>query len=389
MKLWRFCFSALVSGLLAFQTSPMMAAENEVKPEVYGELPDGREVKIFTLTNRHGLIAKVMEYGAILVSLEVPDACGHSADVTLGYETLEGWLENSSYFGATVGRFGNRIKEGRFTLDGKAYSLATNNGPNHLHGGKMGFDKVLWAGTIVEKNQVEFRYFSKDGEGGYPGNIAAKVTYTLTDADELTWHAEATTDAPTILNMVHHTYWNLSGDASTPITDHHLMIAAEAYLPTDAGMIPTGKIEPVAGTPMDFRQMTAIGERIDAPYEPLQFGGGYDHAWVLNGERATRLAARLQDPKTGRMMEVFTNQPAVQFYAGNFLNGTALGTAGVHYAKRSGMCLETEGFPDSPNQPDFPSSVLRPGEKYSHVLTHRFSNAQRGNDPVSTRHFSP
>lgn len=376
MNRLRFCFPALVSSLLVFQTIPVMATETEVKSEIYGKLPDGHEVKIFTLTNQHGLIAKVMEYGAILVSMEVPDSSGHSADITLGYDTLEGWLKNSSYFGATVGRFGNRIKDGRFTLDGKAYSLATNDGPNHLHGGNKGFDKVLWSGKIVGKNQVEFRYLSKDGEEGYPGNVEAKVTYTLTDGNELIWHAEATTDAPTVLNMVHHTYWNLSGDARTSITDHLLMIAAEAFLPTDNGMIPTGVIEPVTGTPMDFRQITPIGVRIDAAYEPLQFGDGYDHAWVLNDEKGIRLAARLQDPKTGRVMEVFTDQPAVQFYTGNFLDGSALGKRGIHYAKRSGMCLETEGFPDSPNQPHFLSSVLRPGEQYSHTLTHRFSNPQ-------------
>lgn len=372
MNVPRICFSALVSGVVALQPHAAMGAESEVKTEVYGRLPSGQEVKIFTLKNEHGLIAKVMEYGAILVSMEVPDAVGNTADVTLGYETLDGWLTNSAYFGATVGRFGNRINDGRFMLDGETHSLAKNNAGNHLHGGEVGFDKVLWAGACVGKNQVIFRYFSKAGEEGYPGNLDVKVTYTLTDADELIWHAEASTDTPTIVNIIHHPYWNLSGDASTSIADHHLMIAAEAFLPTDAQMIPTGKIEPVAGTPMDFRQMTRIGARIDEPFEPLQFGGGYDHAWVLGDAKGTRLAARLHDPKTRRTLEVHTDQPAIQFYAGNFLDGTTNGKGGIAYTKRSGMCLETEGFPDAPNQPHFPSSVLRPGEKYSHHLIYRF-----------------
>lgn len=372
----RKCFLVLISSLFALQNPYMMAAENEVKTEIYGKLPTGQEVRIFTLTNSHGLIAKVMEYGAILVSMEVPDGNGHLADITLGYEDLEGWLTNSSYFGASIGRFGNRIKEGRFTLDGKAYLLATNNGPNHLHGGKMGFDKVLWSGSIAGKNQVELRYFSKDAEEGYPGNLDAKVTYTLTDENELIWQADATTDAPTIVNMVQHTYWNLSGDARSLITDHELMLAAEAFLPTDEGLIPRGEIAPVAGTPMDFRKLTRIGDRIDAPFEALKMGGGYDHAWVLSDEKGTRLGALLQDPKTGRMLEVSTNQPAVQFYAGNFISGSVAGKKGIHYEKRSGLCLETQGFPDSPNQPQFPSSVLRPGEQYSHIVSHRFLNPQ-------------
>lgn len=354
-----------------------MAAGTEITEEHYGTMPDGRKVRIFTLTNKNGLSAKVTEYGAILVSMETPDKSGKSADLTHGYDGLDGWLTNTSYFGATVGRFGNRIKDGKFKLDGKNHTLATNNDPGgipcHLHGGLKGFDKVLWSGKITGENGVEFSYTAKDGEEGYPGNLAVKVTYTLTDDNELKWQAQATTDAPTILNLVHHTYWNLSGDPAKSINDHVLMLNADGYLPTDAGLIPTGKIDPVAGTPMDFTRPTTIGDRIDADFEALKFGGGYDHAWVLRKGGGVRLAARLKDPESGRVMEVSTDQPAIQFYAGNFLDGKSIGKGGVAYARRTALCLETEGFPDSPNQPLFPSPVLRPGETYRHTMIHKFS----------------
>ena len=381
MSKTRMLASALISTLAIVPASckktPDMSQSPAVKQEVFGTLPDGREVKIFTLTNKNGLEARVTEYGAILVSMKTPDASGKLADITLGYDTLDGWLGNTSYFGATVGRFGNRIKDGKFTLDGKQYTLATNNDPggipSHLHGGLKGFDKVLWSGKPAGDHSVEFTYLSKDGEEGYPGNLTVKVTYTLTDADELKWEAEATTDAPTIVNIVHHTYWNLAGDAATSINDHELMLAAPHYLPTNAGLIPTGEIAAVAGTPMDFTQSTAIGARVDAEFEALKLGGGYDHCWVLEKGEGVRLAARAKDPKSGRVMELLTDQPGIQFYGGNFLDGTITGKGGVKYGKRSGLCLETEGFPDSPNQPSFPSPVLRPGETYRHVMIHRFS----------------
>ena len=369
--------SALVIGLASCQKDAGMKTEATSSHEIYGKMPDGREVKIFTLTNKNGLRARVTEYGAILVSMETPDREGKLADITHGYDTLEGWLTNTSYFGATVGRFGNRIAHGKFTLDGKEYTLATNNDPGgipcHLHGGVTGFDKVLWSGKTTDENGVEFTYLSKDGEEGYPGNLSVKVTYSLTDADELIWEATATTDAPTIVNIVHHTYWNLSGDLSASINDHVLTLNAPSYLPTDAGLIPTGEIATVAGTPMDFTSPQPIGGRVDDDFEALKHGGGYDHAWVLEKGTGVRLAARVKDPKTGRVMEVLTDQPAVQFYGGNFLDGTATGKGGVNYAHRTGHCLETEGFPDSPNKPSFPSPVLRPGETYRHVMIHRFS----------------
>jgi aldose 1-epimerase len=350
---------------------------SSVTVESFGHLPDGREVKIFTLTNSQGLRARITDYGAILVSMVAPDRHGHLADLTHGFDTLAGWLANGPYFGATIGRFGNRIRNGKFTLDGKTYTLANNNSPGgipcHLHGGQVGFDKVLWHGQAKGDDAVELSYLSNDGEEGYPGNLSVKVTYTLTDDNELIWQAEASTDAPTIVNLVHHSYWNLSGDPTTSILSQHLTLDAGHYLPTDAGLIPTGVLAPVAGTPMDFTTPVAIGARIEADFEALKLGAGYDHCWVLNEGSGVRLAARLKDPHSGRVMEIFTDQPAIQVYAANFLDGLTPGKGGVPYARRSALCLETEGFPDSPNQPAFPSPVLRPGQIYHHTLVHKFS----------------
>lgn len=348
-----------------------------MQTQTYGTMDDGRKVKIFSIYNAHGLIAKFSEYGATLVSLEVPDRTGKLADVTLGYDTHAAWLGNTSYFGSTVGRFANRIAGGIFSLDGVSFQLATNNTPAgipcHLHGGHNGYDHVLWTGDI-SGNSVIFRYRSVDGEEGYPGNLDVTVTYTLTDANELIWEATATTDAPTIINLAHHTYWNLSGDAQQSILGHELQIEADAYLPTNAGMIPTGEQFSVTGTPMDFFRTTLVGARIDADFEALRFAGGYDHCWVLRPGTGTRLAARLSDPASGRTMEVLTNQPGIQFYSGNFLDGKTIGKNGIAYGHRSGLCLETQNFPDAPNQPTFPSAVLRPGETYHHRMIHRFSS---------------
>ena len=366
---------------IAMVTMSNLTSAADIETAVYGKLDDGREVKIFTLANAKGVTARVMEYGAILVGVEVPDSKGRTADVTLGYDTLAGWLGSPSYFGATVGRFGNRIAHGKFTLDGKEYTLATNNSPGgipcHLHGGLNGFDKVLWRGETVRKagaRGVALAYTSKDGEEGYPGTLQVRVTYWLTDANELIWEAEATTDKPTIVNLAHHTYWNLSGDPTKPITGHLLMLAADSYLPTDKGLIPTGQVAPVAGTPMDFRTPMAIGSRVNADFEALKLGGGYDHCWVLRSGIGTRLAARVTDPASGRIMEVLTDQPGVQFYCGNFLDGTVSGKKGVNIGFRTGLCLETEGFPDAPNHPDFPSTVLRPGQTYHYTMIVRFKN---------------
>jgi aldose 1-epimerase len=354
---------------------------SDLETAVYGKLNDGREVTIFTLTNTKGMTARITEYGAILVGLEVPDSKGVKADVTLGYDTLAGWLTSPSYFGASVGRFGNRIAHGKFTLDGKEYTLATNNEPGgipcHLHGGIKGFDKVLWKGAPVRKagaRGVALTYTSKDGEEGYPGTLQVKVTYWLTDANELVWEAEATTDKPTVINLAHHTYWNLTGDPTRSINDHELMVAADSYLPTDKGQIPTGVIALVAGTPMDFRTPTPIGAHINDAFEALKLGGGYDHCWVLRKGTGVRLAAVVKDPSSGRTMEVLTDQPGIQFYSGNFLDGSVTGKRGVKYQFRTGLCLETEDFPDAPNHPDFPSAVLRPGGTYHHTMVCRFKN---------------
>ena len=343
----------------------------------YGKLADGRDVKLFTLTNKNGLRARITEYGAILVSMEIPDKNGKLADVTHGYDTLEGWVGDTSYMGSSVGRFGNRIKAGKFTLEGKEYTLATNNSPGDipcaLHGGKVGFNKVLWSGKRINDQTVEFSYLSKDGEEGYPGNLTAKISYTLNDDNELKWDAQATTDAATVLNLVHHSYWNLSGDHTKKINDHVLQLEADQYLPTDAGLIPTGEKAPVANTPMDFTKPTAIGARVETDFPALKLGLGYDHCWVLRPGTGVRLAARVVEPGSGRVMEVSTNQPAIQFYGGNFLDGTAVGKQGVAYQHRTALCLETENYPDAPNQPSFPSAVLQPGETYHHIMVHKFS----------------
>ena len=343
--------------------------------EVYGTLKDGREAKIFTLTNRNGMEVKITEYGAILVAVLVPDRDGIVKDLVHGFDELTAWQDNEPYFGATVGRVANRVAKGCFTLDGKTHELATNNepagSPCHLHGGEEGFDQKLWTGEPIEQG-VRLTYVSPDGEEGYPGELSVTVTYLLNDDNELTWQAEATTTAATPVNLVNHSYWNLSGDPTTSINDHELTIHASHFLPCTPDLIPTGEHRPVEGTPLDFRTATVIGDRVNEPYEPLVIASGYDHAFVIDGE-GLRLAAKATDPKTGRTLEVTTDQPAVQFYGANFLDGTSKGKDGVAYARRSAFCLETELFPDSPNQENFPNSILRPGETYRHTQIFKFS----------------
>lgn len=373
---------SLIFNLIAMSALSSSPATAGLTESVYGKMPDGREVKLYTLTNSSGMEATITDYGAILVSLKAPDRDGKLADLTHGYDTLEGWLGNSSYFGATVGRFGNRIANGKFTLDGKDYTLVTNNEPGGipcaLHGGREGFSKKLWKSEVVKAegtDAVKLTYVSADGEEGYPGELTVVVIYSLTDTNELIWDAKATTRAPTVVNLVHHSYWNLSGEAASSIYDHELTLFAEFFLPTTPGMIPTGEKTAVAGTPMDFTNSTAIGDRIEADYEALKLGGGYDHAWVLKSTTAGDLvkAARVHDPQSGRTMTLSTNQAAVQFYSGNFLDGTTAGKGGVSYPRRSALCLETENFPDAPNHPGAPSAVLRPGETYHHRMVHAFS----------------
>jgi len=362
------------------------AKKKEVKPEMnvevkpFGEIPEGQKVDLYTLTNSGGLKAEIMTYGAIVVSLQVPDRGGKTDDIVLGYGNLTDYLANNPYFGAIVGRYGNRIGKGKFALDGVEYSLAANNGENHLHGGIKGFDKVVWKAEPIKHRDgvgVKLMYLSKDGEEGYPGSLNCTVTYTLTGRNELKIEYLATTDKPTVVNLTHHGYFNLTG-CQRDIMGHELMLNADLFTPVDAGLIPTGELRPVRGTVMDFARPTPIGARIDPDAvnrdEQLKFGGGYDHNWVLNGGgRSLTLAARVYEPTTGRVMEVLTTEPGIQFYCGNFLDGTITGKNGFVYKHRYGFCLETQHYPDSPNKPGFPSTVLRPGEKYQTTTIYRFS----------------
>jgi aldose 1-epimerase len=342
----------------------------------FGVTGAGDSVALFTLTNAQGVEVRAITYGAILVSLETPDRDGRLDDVVLGFEGLDGYLQGTPYFGAVVGRYGNRIAGGRFTLDGREYRLATNNGPNHLHGGVRGFDKVLWSAESSGTDStaaVTFTYTSPSGEEGYPGTVVAHVTYTLDNDNELRVDYRATSDAATPINLTQHSYFNLAGAGSGDILGHELMIAADRYTPVDSTLIPTGQIAPVEGTPLNFRMPAAIGARIDARHEQLRHGGGYDHNFVLNrAAPGLVLAARVYEPTTGRTLEISTTEPGIQFYSGNFLDGTITGKDGRVYGHRSGFCLETQHYPDSPNQPRFPTTILRPGEEYGSTTVFAF-----------------
>ena len=335
----------------------------------FGRLRDGRAVETFTLTNAHGVELRAMTYGAIITHLRTPDRAGRFDDIVLGFDTLDGYLHDPPYFGAVVGRYANRIAGATFTLDGVTYHLAQNNGPNSLHGGVRGFDKVLWTGEPFDNDSgqgVTLRYTSRDGEEGYPGALAVRVTYTLTPRDELVVDYEATTDRPTTINVSQHSYWNLHGGARGDILDHELTLDAGAFTPVDPTLIPTGEILPVTGTPFDFRRPTRIGARIGESHAQLRYGRGYDHNWVLDrrGNAGLVHAARLVDRESGRTLDVSTTEPGVQFYSGNFLDGSITGKGGRPYVHRAALCLETQHFPDSPNHPSFPSTVLRPGETF-------------------------
>jgi len=345
--------------------------------EPFGSTPDGQAVELFTLTNPQGLEIKAITYGGIIISLKTPDAVGQFADIVLGYDNLQDYIDASPYFGAIIGRYGNRIGGAQFELNGESYALAANDGPNHLHGGVMGFDKVVWEGKPFESDSgvgVVFSYTSPDGEEGYPGTLQVQVTYTLTRSDELIVDYMATTDQPTPVNLTQHSYFNLAGDGAGDILDHELMIAADQITPVDATLIPTGEQDPVEGTPFDFRTPHRIGERISANDPQIEFGGGYDHNFVLNGTLAgdLTLAARVSEPTTGRTLEIETTEPAIQFYSGNFLDGSITGKGGAVYEFRTGFCLETQHSPDSPNKPGFPSTILRPGEEYRSRTVFRF-----------------
>lgn len=344
--------------------------------ESFGRTPDGKDVNVYTLTNRNRAEARIADYGGALVSLKVPDRAGRFADVVLGFDGVEGYLAGNFYVGTVVGRYANRIAGGRFTLNGVEYKLATNNGPNHLHGGVRGFDKVLWAARplkVRNGSALELTYVSPDGEEGYPGTLRARVVYTLTDANELRIDYSATTDKDTVVNLTNHAYFNLAGEGSGDILGHHLTVYADRFLPTDATAIPTGELRSVRGTPFDFRLPAAIGARIEADDEQIKFGAGYDHTFVVRGRAGTlRRAALAREPTSGRVMEVWTTEPGVQLYTGNYLD-TGAGKGGKPYGRRTGFCLETQHYPDSPNKPDFPSVVLRRGGRYTTTTVYKFS----------------
>ncbi len=367
--IWSLQVSGLTMELKAAREGGQAMAS--VTKHAFGRTPDGAAVDIYTLTNSAGMRARIMTYGATLVSLEVPDRDGKLGDITLGYDSLDGYLKVSPYFGATIGRYGNRIGKGRFTLNGVEFKLAANNGQNHLHGGLKGFDKVIWKATPFEdkgSRGVKFEYLSRDGEEGYPGNLSCSVTYTLSDANELRLDYQAVTDKATPVNLTHHSYFNLAGQGRGDILGHELMIKADAFTPVDEGLIPTGKIKPVKGTAMDFLTPHKIGERIDL------VPGGYDHNFVLTRTgQGLELAAQVFEPRSGRVMDVLTTEPGLQFYSGNFLDGTITGKASKIYPQHSGFCLETQHFPDSPNKPNFPSTILRPGQMYKTETIYKFS----------------
>ena len=334
-------------------------------------MPTGEEVQLFSLSNDQGVEIEITNYGGIIVAVNVPDRDGKTDDVVLGHDSLEGYVNHSRYFGAMVGRYANRIAQGRFHLNGVEYKLATNNGPNHLHGGLRGFDKVIWNADPRE-DSLHLNYLSRDGEEGYPGNLRVNISYLLTDANELRIEYSATTDKDTIINLTNHSYFNLAGTGT--VLDHTVTIHADAFTPVDATLIPTGELHAVAGTPLDFNSATTIGARINADNEQLRNAGGYDHNFVLRpGVEKLRTVAEVYDPESGRVLAVSTTQPGMQFYSGNFLNGTITGKKSRAYIKHSGFCLETQHFPDSPNHANFPSTVLRPDVHYHHVTVFRFS----------------
>jgi aldose 1-epimerase len=368
-------FLGLVMAYGMFQT----ATAAEAKRTAFGALSDGQKVEAVELTSTSGVSARIITLGAAIQALSVPDKQGKSADIVLGYRTAAEYLAKPQYFGVTVGRYANRIAKGKFTLDGKSYTLATNDGPNHLHGGAKGFDKVVWQIDSLKSGSpasVVLSYTSPDGEEGYPGTLKVTATYTLSDKNELSIDYRATTDKATIVNITNHAYFNLAGEAGTAdILGHRLTLAADAFTPVDSTLIPTGERKPVAGTPFDFRKPALIGARVrDGRDEQMRFGRGYDHNFIVNGAAgAMRLAARVEEPVSGRVMELLTTAPGVQFYSGNFLDGTSVGKSGRIYRQGDALCLEPQVFPDAPNQKGFPSARLDPGKTYSNSMILRFS----------------
>jgi len=370
-------FSYLLLLFLLVSTALVTHAQATVTKETFGKTAEGESVDLYTLRNAHGVEAKITNYGGIVTSLKVPDRSGKFDDIVLGFNDLDSYLKGHPYFGAIIGRYGNRIAKGRFTLNGVEYKLAVNNGENHLHGGIKAFDKVVWTGKeskTAAGPAVTLTYLSKDGEEGYPGNLNVTVVYTLTNHDELRIDYSATTDKDTVTNLTHHSYFNLAGEGNGDILNHRVMINATRFVPTDAGSIPTGELRNVAGTPFDFRKLTAIGARINQDEEQLKLGNGYEHNKIINGRPgALRLAAQAFEPRSGRRMQVWTTEPGMQFYTGNFLDGTLTGKSGKIYQRRYGFCFETQHYPDSPNHPAFPTTTLKKGATYRSTTIYRFS----------------
>jgi aldose 1-epimerase len=376
MLLFTIFMGALLMTTLAFGGAEPQSGSTTKKS--FGKTPDGQSVDLYVLTNKSGAEISITNYGGAVVSIKVPDRNGKFADVVLGYDNVDGYVNDKSHFGGIIGRYGNRIAHAHFVLDGKTYTLAKNNGENSLHGGVKGFDKAIWTARILhakDAQSLELSYLSKDGEEGFPGNLNVSVIYTLKDDNALRIAYSATTDKKTVLNLTNHSYFNLAGQGSGDILGHLLMIQADKFTPVDAALIPTGELRDVAGTPFDFRKPTAVGARIDQEDEQLKLGGGYDHNFVLRrpADVGESLAARVVEPTTGRVLEVWTTELGVQFYTGNFLDGKTPGKGGVAYPRRNALCLETQHFPDSPNQPKFPSVILNPGERYHTITTYKFS----------------
>ena len=370
-----FCVFSTILFINCQTKQPKMTAL--ISETDFGKTPDGQNTTLYTLRNAQGMEVKITNYGGIITHWTAPDKNGKFEDVVLGYDTLGGYVAESPYFGALVGRYGNRIAKGKFTLDGKTHTLAVNNGENHLHGGLKGFDKVVWKTDKVEKDgQVGLKmyYESKDGEEGYPGNLKVTVNYLLKNDNSLQIDYEATTDKATPVNLTNHTYFNLSGNTKTNILNHQLQLDASYFLPVDTGLIPTGELQSVKNTPFDFTKLETIGKRInDSTDVQIKRGGGYDHCWVLDNSTDTlKHFATVYEPTSGRLMEGFTTEPATQFYTSNFLTGTVVGKHGITYSKHYGLCLETQHYPDSPNQPKFPNTILRPNQKYSSTTVYKF-----------------
>ena len=346
-----------------------------MKKEDFITVLNGKPVGLYKLSNKNGVTVEITNFGGKIVTINVPDRDGNFKDVVLGFDTIDEYINGNPYFGALIGRSANRISKARFVLDGKEYQLARNVGENHLHGGIKGFNDVVWDADFDEKDQVlELSYLSRDGEENYPGNLSVKATFSLTDENELEISYHAETDQTTIVNLTHHSFFNLAGEGNGDILDHQVMINADAFTPVNEDVIPTGEIRDVTGTPMDLREFTPIRKDIDADDEQIKLGSGFDHNWVINkDEGVMALAAAALEPKSGRYMEVWTDQPGVQLYAGNFLDGSDIGKGGKAYERRTAFCFETQHFPDAPNHKNFPSTVLKPGEVYNYTCTYKFS----------------